>query len=150
VLDGDWTTGESTFARGSGNGTAGGIFNFAFHVLVGDVDGSGTTNASDLSALRQGVQSPLGTAATAATIRLNIDGNNVINAQDVSQWRQILIRPLGIVLSGLTAPTAPTEPAAEPNGRSAPQSTGLSATGLSAEAWAWFALEQEQAEAKNR
>ncbi|NCX99665.1 MAG: hypothetical protein EBX35_14095, partial [Planctomycetia bacterium] len=39
VLDGDWTSGTSTFAQGSGDGTAGGMFNFFFNVLVADVNG---------------------------------------------------------------------------------------------------------------
>lgn len=42
-LDGEWITAESTQ---SGDGMAGGQFDFSFHVLAGDVDSSGAVNFS--------------------------------------------------------------------------------------------------------
>jgi endonuclease/exonuclease/phosphatase family metal-dependent hydrolase len=106
-LDGDWTTGESTFAAGSGNGTAGGIFNFAFNVLVGDLDGNGAANLGDQTALRNGIFSALGTATSASTFRLDINGNNRLNLADRTETRNSLLRSLGTSLASLTAaPTA--------------------------------------------
>ncbi len=52
TLDGEWTTGVSTFAAGSGNGAPGGNFNFEFYVLAGDVNGDGKVSAGDLNVIR--------------------------------------------------------------------------------------------------
>ncbi len=44
-LDGEWNNGSST---SSGNGTAGGVFNFRINVLPGDVNNSDGVNTTDL------------------------------------------------------------------------------------------------------
>jgi hypothetical protein len=44
-LDGDWTNGTSNYP--SGNGTAGGDFNFVFNVLPGDGNGDGIINSQE-------------------------------------------------------------------------------------------------------
>jgi methionine-rich copper-binding protein CopC len=47
-LDGAWTTGVSTFAAGSGDGSPGSDFNFYFDVLPGDANSSGTVTNGDV------------------------------------------------------------------------------------------------------
>jgi subtilisin-like proprotein convertase family protein len=112
VLDGDWTTSTSTFASGSGDGTAGGMFNFAFNVLVGDLDASGTGNSQDLSSLKTAITRALGTTTGVVTYRYDLDGSNALNAQDVNSLKQSLIRTLGVALAPMASPTAPTVSAA--------------------------------------
>jgi hypothetical protein len=108
-LDGNWTTGTSTFAQGSGDGTAGGIFNFSFNVLVGDLDGNGAATVGDQTALRNAIRSAVGTVPTADTFRLDINGSHRLNLTDVTQWGLGLLRSLGTTLTSLSAtPTAPT------------------------------------------
>ena len=46
-LDGEWTDGSKSYP--SGNGTAGGDFNFHFNALPGDVTQSGTVNGLDIN-----------------------------------------------------------------------------------------------------
>ncbi len=50
-LDGEWTTSVTNYP--SGDGTAGGDFNFRFNVLPGDVDQNGAVNALDGGNVRQ-------------------------------------------------------------------------------------------------
>jgi endonuclease/exonuclease/phosphatase family metal-dependent hydrolase len=100
VLDGEWTTSSSTFAQGSGNGTAGGVFNFAFNVLVGDVVANGTVNGSD----RSTASGQLFRAFTTSNFRSNVNGDASINGTDLTVISGQLFRGLG----ALTAPTAPT------------------------------------------
>jgi len=111
ILDGDWITGVSTFAQGSGNGEAGGSFNFFFNSLVGDVNGDGVMNVSDLSTVRNALTSPLNTqlAADSSNYRLDINGSNSLNSSDLSQTRAQLTSALGTQLSSLPAVTAPAE-----------------------------------------
>ncbi|MGB6042704.1 MAG: hypothetical protein WBF93_06060, partial [Pirellulales bacterium] len=47
ILDGEWTTSSSTY--GSGNGTAGGDFEFRLDVLPGDASQSGYVSTADFS-----------------------------------------------------------------------------------------------------
>jgi hypothetical protein len=79
-LDGEWTNASSTFATGSGDGTAGGDFEYRFNVLVGDVNASGTVLTGDKTA----VQSALATAVTATNYRLDIDGTGRILLTDAN------------------------------------------------------------------
>jgi surface-anchored protein len=110
ILDGDWITGVSTFAQGSGNGEVGSTFNFFFNSLVGDVNGDGVMNAGDLSSIRSGLTSPLNTplATDSSNYRLDIDGLNSLNSADLSKTRAQLISALGTQLASLPAVTAPT------------------------------------------
>jgi autotransporter-associated beta strand protein len=110
ILDGDWITGVSTFAQGSGDGEAGGTFNFFFNSLVGDVNGDGVMNVSDLSAVRNALTSPLNTplAADSSNYRLDINGSNSLSSADISQTRAQLTSALGTQLASLPAVTAPT------------------------------------------
>ncbi len=111
ILDGDWITGVSTFAQGSGDGEAGGTFNFFFNALVGDVNGDGVMNVSDLSAVRNALTSPLNTplAADSSNYRLDINGSNSLSSTDLSQTRAQLTSALGTQLASLPAVTAPAE-----------------------------------------
>ena len=51
-LDGTWTTGVSTFAAGSGDGSPGSDFVYRFNVLAGDVNGDGKVSAADVNMMR--------------------------------------------------------------------------------------------------
>ena len=138
ILDGDWITGVSTFAQGSGDGEAGGTFNFFFNALVGDVNGDGVMNAGDLSAIRTALTSPLNTplAADSSNYRLDIDGLNSLNSADLSKTRAQLTSALGTQLANLPAVTAPAEGMAASGLTVAPVpepgSLGLLAGGLAA------------------
>ena len=100
VLDGEWTTSTSTFAVGSGDGTAGGMFNFAFNVVVGDVQANGTVNNND----RTAVSGQLFRTITTTNFRSNLDGTASINNTDVSSVTAQLFK----ALASLSSPTAPT------------------------------------------
>jgi hypothetical protein len=104
VLDGEWTTSTSTFATGSGDGTAGGMFNFSFNVVVGDVAANGTVNASD----RSTVVGQLFRTITTSNFRSNLNGDAAINNTDVSSVSAQLFK----ALASLSAPTAPAALAA--------------------------------------
>jgi hypothetical protein len=79
-LDGEWTTGTSTFGAGSGNGTAGGAFVYRFSVLAGDINANGTVAVDDQTTVR----AAQGQSFTAANYRLNVNGDTGINAVDTS------------------------------------------------------------------
>jgi len=96
TLDGEWTTSASTFAAGSGDGTAGGDFEFAFHVLPGDANGNGVANASDLSAIRTKLLGPLSTPlGSDADYRFDVNGSNSLSSADISQARAQLTSAFG-------------------------------------------------------
>ncbi|HEY4308398.1 MAG TPA: hypothetical protein VGN12_03000 [Pirellulales bacterium] len=86
-LDGEWTNGVTAFP--SGNGTAGGDFNFAIHVLPADANGDGIVNGQDLALASSGWL----TAGRSGDV--NADG--IVNGQDLalisSQWLATL--PVG-------------------------------------------------------
>jgi hypothetical protein len=109
ILDGDWVTGESTFAAGSGDGEAGGAFNFFFNSLVGDVNANGTMNALDISAIRNDLTSPLNSPLEpdSSNYRLDINGSNGLNSADLSQTRAQLTSAFGTTLASLPAVTLP-------------------------------------------
>ena len=109
ILDGDWVTGESTFAAGSGDGEAGGTFNFFFNSLVGDVNGNGTMNPTDISTIRSSLTSPFTTALQpdSSDYRLDINGSNGLNSADLSQTRAQLTSAFGTSLASLPPVTAP-------------------------------------------
>jgi subtilisin-like proprotein convertase family protein/endonuclease/exonuclease/phosphatase family metal-dependent hydrolase len=88
TLDGEWTTGVSTFALGSGDGVAGGAFTFQFQVLVGDVvpSLSGIVSTSDQTFLRQRI----GNTPSATTFRADINGSNTLTTTDVNLIRNKL------------------------------------------------------------
>ena len=86
-LDGEWT--DQTSAYPSGNGLAGGDFNFSFNVLPGDLNQDGIVNGQDIA-----------TAATGwlhGTSFVSTNGNAIVNAQDLaaiaSHWLATLPIP---------------------------------------------------------
>jgi hypothetical protein len=83
ALDGDWTNATATSPGSqfpSGNGTAGGDFNFRFNVLPGDVNQDGTVSFADVTALRSALFRAAGDPAYSALI--DVVGAGGINAQD--------------------------------------------------------------------
>jgi hypothetical protein len=77
ILDGEWTNKISTV---SGNGTAGGDFQFQFNVLPADVDNTGRITATDYSLINNLVGKVLGTAGY--VIGRDLDGNGTIDLDD--------------------------------------------------------------------
>lgn len=82
VLDGEWSDGVSSFATGSGNGVAGGDFEFQFKVLAGDANQSGSVTASDSSSAVAALGLSVGGAGYSAL--LDIDGSGVISTPDIN------------------------------------------------------------------
>jgi hypothetical protein len=80
-LDGDWTTGVSTYAAGSGNGVAGGNFDFKFYLLAGDVNGDGKVAGQDASLDYNYQGLPLDNATN---WRYDLNGDGKINGADAS------------------------------------------------------------------
>ena len=80
ALDGEWTNGVSAYP--SGNGTAGGDFNFGLNVLPGDINGDGIVNTQDLALVSSGWLSAGPTG--------DDNGDGIVNSQDLalisSQW----------------------------------------------------------------
>ena len=109
ALDGEWISGQSA---PSGNGTAGGQFDFFFNVLPGDENGSGQVNAFDALS----IFASSSTATTETLARRDTDGSGQITTTDA------LAANANDTLGLPTAPTPPTEvsalsvrlPAAEP------------------------------------
>ncbi|NLE38581.1 MAG: hypothetical protein GX621_11200 [Pirellulaceae bacterium] len=78
VLDGEWTDGSSTY--NSGNGTAGGDFEFRFNVLPGDASQNGAVNYSDSYAVLMARGKEAG--MTGYSIFHDIDGDGVVTTDD--------------------------------------------------------------------
>jgi hypothetical protein len=118
ALDGEWSSGTSTFSAGDGNGLAGGNFNFLFNVTPGDADQTSLVNANDYNKVR----AKLGdvTSSTAYTPFVDLDGNGLINANDYNSIRARL---------GATLPiSAPAPQVAQVDGLQTDDGTSL--TGL--------------------
>ena len=100
-LDGEWTTGQNS--NRSGDGIAGGNFEFRFDVLPGDVNQSGELRSNDGFAALQRQFQDLG--ATNYLAFADIDGDGEIRANDgfFALQRQFTELPKGI-------PTAPPLP----------------------------------------
>ncbi len=77
ALDGEWTTGGST---PSGNGSAGGQFNFRIDVLAGDVNDSNGVNSTDLLD-DYGKRNILVTSI--ADSYFDVNGNGGVNSTDI-------------------------------------------------------------------
>jgi hypothetical protein len=85
-LDGEWTNPTSTADTGtsiypSGDGVAGGNFQFRLNVLPGDADLSGTVNFSDLSKLL----ASYGTTSGATWGQGDFTGDGAVNFTDLSK-----------------------------------------------------------------
>jgi hypothetical protein len=103
LLDGEWTNNVST---ASGNGTAGGDFQFNFNVLPTDVNNTGTVNSYDYVYIRQ--LDAKSTTSVGYVAKRDVDGNGVINLSD---WQEALNRAYDALPGGSAAGTyndAPT------------------------------------------
>lgn|GEM_PF-3432479 len=93
-LDGEWTNDTSSFATGSGNGTAGGDFSFRMHVLPGDanrlgneVTGTGVGEDQTLVENANNKQILFNTAELGYTIFLDVNGSAKVDPFDVTAVR---------------------------------------------------------------
>ena len=81
ALDGEWTDGVSSYP--SGDGAAGGDFNFAFNVLPADADQNGVVNGLDLNQIASHWLATGG-------LHGDVNGDGVVNGLDInaiaSQW----------------------------------------------------------------
>lgn len=103
ILDGEWTNNSSTV---SGNGTAGGDFQFNFNVLPTDVNNTGNITYYDYVYIRQ--LDGKSTTSPGYIAKRDIDGSGLINSSD---WQEALDRALETLPSGSPAGTnndAPT------------------------------------------
>ncbi|MGO9110801.1 MAG: dockerin type I domain-containing protein [Thermoguttaceae bacterium] len=91
TLDGEWTTGVSTFAAGSGDGAPGGNFDFRFNVLAGDVNGDGEVSAADVTAMRSQALGP----DNATNWRYDVNGDGKVSAVDVNVIRSQPLTAIG-------------------------------------------------------
>ncbi|HET6246261.1 MAG TPA: choice-of-anchor tandem repeat GloVer-containing protein [Tepidisphaeraceae bacterium] len=94
ALDGEFTNGASSFP--SGNGAAGGDFNFNVNILPGDVDGNGSVSIVDTIATRNRQFTAPGSANYLPAF--DVDGNgsiSIIDTIDVRN-RQFTALPAGI------------------------------------------------------
>jgi hypothetical protein len=89
-LDGEWINTSAAESYPSGNGTAGGDFDFRINVLRGDADGNGAVNALDLSVIKQRLNKTAtapGTTGATYSPFADLDANGAINALDLSAAR---------------------------------------------------------------
>lgn len=103
-LDGEWVNGSSLFP--SGNGAAGGDFQFRFNVLPGDANGDGVVNGLDISAVASNwLQTGAGGDANGDTVSNGLD-----IAAVASNWLTQTYSPtqLGSSLEMLLDPSVPT------------------------------------------
>ena len=117
VLDGEWTNNVSTYA--SGNGFAGGDFEFLLNVLPGDVNSTGQVTNLDYVLTRS--QEGKTTTSTGYNPKYDVDGSGVI---EVSDWQFV---------QGKLGNTLPTgSPAGV--GNDAPTTTGFDSVSISDDA----------------
>jgi hypothetical protein len=103
ILDGEWTNNVSTT---SGNGTAGGDFEFNFNILPTDVNNSGNINSYDYVYIRQ--LDGKTTTSAGYIAKRDVNGDGVINSTD---WQEALDRVTQTLPGGSPAGTyndAPT------------------------------------------
>jgi len=98
VFDGEWTVANS---RSSGDGAAGGDFNFRFNVLPGDFDGNNGVTITEVLQARN--RAGKGTGSVGYAFREDIDGNGNITITEVLQSRN----RTATSITGLNEPVAP-------------------------------------------
>ena len=89
-LDGEWTTGTSSFP--SGDGIDGGGFAFRFDLLPGDVDQNGVVTGVNGNAVR--LQLLQDTSAPGYSALLDVNGDGTITGQDGAAVRMELLQAL--------------------------------------------------------
>ena len=102
VLDGEWANNSSTI---SGNGTAGGDFEFNFNLLPTDVNNTTNITSYDYVYIRQ--LDGKTTSSTGYIGKRDIDGNGVIDSID---WQKALDRVLQVLPTGSAAGTSNDAP----------------------------------------
>src|SRR5204862_6031223 len=90
-LDGDWVNPSTATPAGdtfpSGDGTAGGDFNFRINALRGDATGDGVVNALDVADVKKRLTRRPGdgvTGSNAYSIFADLNADGVVNALDVA------------------------------------------------------------------
>ncbi len=81
-LDGEWTDHVSAFP--SGDGQAGGDFNFSFNVLPGDVNQDGIVNTQDLALVSSTWLASLQTGVFNGFPWIDPNGDGIVNSQDLA------------------------------------------------------------------
>ncbi|HEY5311443.1 MAG TPA: hypothetical protein VIK18_02950, partial [Pirellulales bacterium] len=113
-LAGQWTTGTSTFAAGSGNGVAGEDFNFYFDVLPGDANNSGSVTNGDVLITKLQV----GAVSTSSNYKLDVNASgNITNGDVLLEKLQV-----GSNINSFSSPNLPPESNSLPAVASASQS----------------------------
>jgi hypothetical protein len=108
-LDGEWTDGTNAFP--SGNGVAGGDFDFRINVLRGDATQDGRVNSLDLADVKRRLGRRPGDAVTGAGaygVFADITADGLVNALDLAAVKKNLNRTLPVA-----TPSAPTVTALE-------------------------------------
>ena len=100
ALAGEWTTGVSTYAAGSGNGLAGGNFNFKFYLLAGDAQGNGVVSGVDFNLLA----ATRDAGDSAANWRYDLNGDGQVKGSDANASRG---QP-GVSLTQIHEPAVPS------------------------------------------
>jgi len=103
ALDGEWDTSATTWAQGSGNGAAGGSFNFRFNVLPGDFDSSGSVAFGELGQAR--LKLGQNTSSSTYLYRQDYDGSGSMTFGDFGQARG----RLGTGISAFADPVNPPD-----------------------------------------
>ena len=96
VLDGDWTNNTSTYQ--SGNGSAGGDFEFLFNVLPGDVNSSGQVTNLDYVVAR--AQEGKNTTNSGYNAKCDVDGSGLVETSD---WQFVLAKMADTLPTGSPA-----------------------------------------------
>ncbi|HEY5311070.1 MAG TPA: hypothetical protein VIK18_01080, partial [Pirellulales bacterium] len=110
-LDGAWTTGFSTFAAGSGDGTPGGDFNFYFDVLPGDANSSGAVTNSDVLITKLQV----GAVSNSSNFQRDVNASgNITNGDVLLEKLQV-----GSNINSFPTPQLPPQSAGAPSGHTA-------------------------------
>ena len=97
ALDGEWQNASAAESFPSGDGTAGGDFDFRMNILTGDATGDGRVNALDLAFGKQRLNRTAtnpGTGAGAYSVFADATGDGRINALDLAATKQRLGRNL--------------------------------------------------------
>jgi hypothetical protein len=101
ALDGEWANGAAAEDFPSGNGTAGGDFEFRINVLPGDASGDGATNVTDLGVLATNFnQGPRGPRQG------DFNGDAMVNVTDLGVLATNFNRGLPAGSPSLVSPSA--------------------------------------------
>jgi hypothetical protein len=112
-LDGEWVNPSTASPNGdaypSGDGTAGGDFNFRINVLAGDATGDQRVDALDLADVKRRLGRRPGdgvTGGAAYSVFADLTADGIVNALDLAAVKQRLGRRLGAEPAGAAAVAA--------------------------------------------